>query len=532
VKKILITALAIVAIVLTVSMAKTSVIQAATITRYSGSTSFSSTDFREWWKNFIARFRDLHHTPSPTPTSTASGTPTPTATPMDMPSMTPTSSPIATSTPTTTPTATTQPGSVMLDGFGVGSGDGLEIGINLSQFNKVKTDAQNGVYDRPCTEAEHNKTLWHGLVNTVAKCHYDHEHGDDPNYVNDIFGKPGAFFGSSGQSISYPWQTFSLPSTTTESQALTMFGTDGQKENDLKHTGYYWVVRRGQSCDSPTWCVTDYRLQFHFMTSHINEVPARFHSYSLEARLCKDVNDPSSCGIYRNGGWTDSGQLFVTSIDDDCWSSLNGKVEGKQSNAQIVSLPNDTQFFPFNTQGLRDEMRCHKIVPSSVVKQFPNGYTSAVAQWWTHGGYDTRYVVSVYNPISNVDPASPSSMTANNMPFCTATDTTCRWTNSIMTAGLGYVTKVWEFVGSTPVDSNGDGRTDMTLGKVYLDRFGNAKTNCTKAGLDCIPFELNNIPLNGKDASFSNKQCSDCARVNHDITPANKPTWINWFMKM
>ncbi|MBZ0303776.1 MAG: hypothetical protein K8J31_28810, partial [Anaerolineae bacterium] len=141
-------------------------------------------------------------------------------------------------------------------GFGVGGGDGLETGIRLDILNQVKADVAAGVYDRPCTAAEHDPTKWHSLVNLEAKCHYDHQHGDDPSYVNDIFGEPGGWFQSPGQSISFPWQTFPAQ-TPTESNAGYL-GT-GKMENEAKHEGYYWVVRRDQPCTTDTGqnCVKD-----------------------------------------------------------------------------------------------------------------------------------------------------------------------------------------------------------------------------------------------------------------------------------
>ena len=99
-------------------------------------------------------------------------------------------------------------GGYSTNNFGVGQGNGLEVGINLPVLEQVRADIAAGVYDRPCTEAEHDPTKWHSLVNVEAKCHYDHQHNDDPHYVDDIFGEPGAWFGNPGQSISYPWQTF------------------------------------------------------------------------------------------------------------------------------------------------------------------------------------------------------------------------------------------------------------------------------------------------------------------------------------
>ena len=128
------------------------------------------------------------------------------------------------------------------EGLGVGEGDGLEIGINLAAFNQIKADIAAGVYDRPCTEAEHDPTKWHTLVNVEAKCHYDHEHGDDPHYVDDIFGEPGDWFASPGQSISYPWQTFAIPAGMSKYSTPEEAGAIGHLENEVKHEGYMWIL--------------------------------------------------------------------------------------------------------------------------------------------------------------------------------------------------------------------------------------------------------------------------------------------------
>ncbi len=468
-----------------------------------------------------------------------------TITPVVSPSAiaTPKMTAMASPTPVTTPSATTAPnGTSATGGFGVGSGDGLEVGINLAKFNQVKADAVKGVYDRVCTAAEHNKNIWHSLVNTTAKCHYDHEHGDDPNYVNDIFGEPGAWFNNAGQSISYPWQTFSIPANTTEAQAMSITGVEGQKENDLKHQGYFWVVRRGQTCDGGEYCITDSRLEFHFMSSHHNEVGVRFHSFSFEGRLCKNPNDPSTCGIYRTGGWSDNGQLFVSSaatggsgyLTQPCWNLRNSDpIRG-----QLISLPTDSQFFPLNTQGLMDEFRCHKTITDSIVKAMPNGMidsSQAPVEWWAHGSSDFRYVIRVFDPLSNVDTMTPSGVTVQNAPFCKPGDVTCRWNNSNFSAGQGYTTQVYEYYDNTPVDSDKNGKTDLTLGKVFMNRFGNRNMNCTGAGLDCIPLILTNVPLSDPGKSnqrYSNRQCEACTRVDHDLTPVGRPSWIQWYFNM
>src|SRR5207237_9204693 len=115
-------------------------------------------------------------------------------------------------------------------------------------------------------------TAWHGLYDPDRNCHYTHEHHDDPNTVNDIFGEPGAWYGRPGETISYPFQTFSAA---------------GQ-ENDVKHNGYKWLVARDLGCHpfgSATGCITDYRVEVHSLATAADAV-VRFHSFQAEIRAC------------------------------------------------------------------------------------------------------------------------------------------------------------------------------------------------------------------------------------------------------
>ncbi|MBZ0275832.1 MAG: hypothetical protein K8I60_06790, partial [Anaerolineae bacterium] len=192
-------------------------------------------------------------------------------------------------------------------GLGVGSGNGLEAGINVNALNQIKADIANGVYNRPCTPEEHDPTRWHTLVNVERKCHYDHQHGDDPYYASDLFGEPGAWFNAPGQSIAYPWQTF--PARTLN-EPDTAYLNSGQMENQAAHEGYGWVVRRDQPCPTGN-CVTDFRLQYNAIFGASGAI-VRFHSFSLEARVCVTANDPATCGMMRLGGWADFGPLFTT----------------------------------------------------------------------------------------------------------------------------------------------------------------------------------------------------------------------------
>jgi hypothetical protein len=312
-------------------------------------------------------------------------------------------------------------------GLGVGSGQGTETGINLTAFNQLKTEIATGAYDRPCTAAEHDPTKWHTLVNIQAKCHYDHMHGDDPTYVNDIFGEPGVWFNSTGQSISYPWQTFPA-ATATEGNAA--YVAQKRMENDLKHEGYVWVVRRNQPCPNGN-CVTDFRIQTHAIFA-AHDMPVRYHSFSLEARLCLQASNPSSCGIVRYGGWVDTGRLFTTAPGVvSCTHDVN---------EIFIPLPADTQYFPIDRPDARDEIRCHPNITN--LPAYPS--QRPLAEWWAHGGGETRFQLRVYDPIGNVDPADP----ARWQFFCAQTDVNCRYDASIFSMFVGYTLHIHEFIGN------------------------------------------------------------------------------------
>jgi len=393
---------------------------------------------------------------------------------------------------------------------------GPEIGVDLDQINQLKADIAAGMYDRPCTAQEHHPTQWHLLVDPVNKCHYDHQHGDDPNYVNDLFGQPGAWFGQPGQSISYPWQTFKAQYA---DEPNTTYVANKQMENDLKHEGYFWVVRRNQSCPEP-YCTTDFRLQVHAVFGAM-DMPVRFHSYSFEARVCRDPNDPASCGIVRNGGWADFGRLFTTDGVIDC---------GHGVEEQFISLPADTLYFPIDRPEARDEIRCHPLITH--LPAYPS--TRPLSEWWAHSPADRiRFQLRSFDPLGNVIPDDPAQWRL----FCSLDDPNCRYNQSIMTAWIGYTLQIPEFhhSGGPRLDANRDGRTDY-LG--YSNRWGAFVSNCTQPGLDCVPTEYSNILLNQfpddhgvfKEARYTHHICDDCPKVDLDLSPPNQK-WISWFYR-
>jgi len=486
----------------------------------------------------------------------------------------PTSTPRPTSMvmPTSAVYPTAPPnGNAPSGGLGVGRGDGLNMGINLATFNQLKSEAASGAYSRPCTAAEHDSTKWHTIVNPVAKCHYDHQHGDDPNYVNDVcaqradgsqvcFGEPGDWFGKPGQSISYPWQTFKLPAGVTNDHitAEQAGATNGLMENQFKHEPYTWIVRRDQPCLANTVCTTDFRVQFHG-AMFTPEALTRYHSISIESRICRNANDPKTCGIYRTGGWADYGILLTPQYDNsyDC-GGIGSSRFGDPEIETYLDLEN--LFDPIYPKGHPDRhrnyppgvderFRCHQTLTSAQVQSHLNsGKSRIIDQWWIRD--PNRAQIRFFDPIGNTVENPVGSQKFAVHFYCEhdpatglAKDPKCRMNNAKFTMAMEYVTAIPEFIGyasqNGSVDSNGDGRTDVTAAKkVYMDRWkGSVSKTCAGPSLDCVPYIADNIELNagGKEGGYDHNECTEfngrCPVLDHDLTPTNQSSWISWFYK-
>lgn len=423
--------------------------------------------------------------------------------------------------------------------FGVGSGSSiqgnLQVGINMARFNAIKQAAQTDVaYRTVCPSHDPNK--WHTLVDPVRKCHYDHHHGDDPHFVADLLGQPGAWFGDSGRSISYPWMTFNF-----NGQANNVPTASSQMENDYKHEGYYWVVRRGMPCNGIEQqgglCVRDYRVLFH-MAQTTMDFPVRFHSYSMEAIICRE-NGAAPCGVYRIGGWMDTGVLARQTTPNGALTegcAVNGPEAGTR-----VSLPSDEWIEQFecgtvgqnqsrcsNPGGGNNNWRCHQAFRG--IQQLPAKGSAELATWFAHDLADrARYQISFFDPIAELNPANPASPTlTTDSLLCTGVN--CRHTGSMVNGIPGYAVVVADRGGHT-VDSNNDGVADL---RGYTNRWGERVSGCTRASLDCVPVEMSAPVGAGRAWSPGINQCYNtggCLPNNYDFTPTGLTSWVTWFQR-
>lgn len=293
-------------------------------------------------------------------------------------------------------------------------------------------------------KCKHDENVWHGRV--LGKCEFTHDHGDDPSVVNDIFGEPGAWYGQSGKEISYPWQTYRVDTNMRHDQVLEAKGVEGGMENQMKHEGYFWKVKRDLPCEK-NYCVRAFRIMYH--NHPTMDMKVRWHSASFEAYVCKDVIQMNTCGVIRTGGWFDFGYLFEPEGEKKCEELLKDKEMRKKYR---VETEFDEQFMEtdFNLESdLIDEFRCH----------FKD---RDLIEWWGHGGSDVRFQLTIESGKRDVK--------------------------------IGYFLPVNLYYVDGYIK---DGLVNMPVGERYINRFGKINNECKKVDIDCIPIEYKNIYLSG-----------------------------------
>ena len=451
-------------------------------------------------------------TPYPVPTDTLVP---PTETPTETATLVPATPVPATATPTATPVPVGLTPPNWLDGA-----MSAEQGMSPAVYNKLRADAASGAFDRACEPSEHDPRQWHTLLNYAASCHFDHQHGDDPHAVDDLFGPVGAGFGAPEWTVAYPWQTFPIADNETNPNVQPAQGA--MLENQSKHEGYIWIVRRNQTCRGGQYCLTDFRLQIHFHGS--NDAPTRWHSFSFEGRLCAQVGQPNTCATYRLGGWADYARLYVppqpTNSVIDCFTTFNSALEGKPGaltyQQYILQLANYNQFFrPEVDQLPNDELRCHKQIPAGLVTAYPSGFPNA-AEWWGKSPFDFRWQFRLWNPDANVTTAGVAAA-----PNCAPESTTCRWSHSRFTAEIDYVIPI-----NSWMDRNGDGVSDFSG---YVNRLGGNAPGCTGAALNCIYADMRGIRRNPGGLGYNHDLTPGSVPWDYDITPQGRASWITWF---
>jgi hypothetical protein len=290
----------------------------------------------------------------------------------------------------------------------------------------------------------HDPRVYHSLWDSARGCHYDHHHGDDPHALDDLLGTD--LFAKMGGEISYPWQT--------SSQAGL--------ENDLKHAGYFWHVRRDIPCDGvPSPCISAFRVLVHQHPTD-RDATVQYHSYAFEFRT-------SDGGYGLFGGWADFGDLHapegtvVLNVPDN-HDSYRGGGAGRHKQHAVEGGPRAPSFIWYGaSRGL----------PPG--QNGPRGFVTLS--------------VSIQDPWDWTDPANPSR-TDDYVCHGHVSADACRSNGTNMRPHLmGFnVDTRFPFI-----DADGNGQVDF---EGYADRYGQPYPDgggCSAYGVDCAPVVMRGL---------------------------------------
>lgn len=347
----------------------------------------------------------------------------------------------------------------------------LEAGQYVFNVPELAVPTDTPVPPTETPEPAHDDRAWHPVSETIS-----HEHKGNPHDLDGVFGTQ--IYTWAGDEISYPWQTFVGADETYPSPP-----GPGQFENDFKHEGYGWIVEPNiaETVGFPilggeggAYEITDVRIQIHSVQAGIG-ITARFHSFWAEARMCRVADN--ECGTIHTGGWGDYGFLNFNGVH--------------------VPLPNDPSADFLQTN---DSRRSHDAPAFGIWYTYPAEFGHAQVGY-AFGLNDVWVALDVNDPL--------------NSPFI-CPDFQCEFNSS--TIGLGFFKS--SVKANSVIDPDGDGLADFSG---FTDRYGNIVNGCSEPGLDCVPLEMVNFPVDEKSIAFR----TGIPIRDYDISPPGE-FWIEY----
>ena len=385
-------------------------------------------------------------TPTGTATATATDTVVPVATATAEPTATDTSTPTATATATATPLPTATAISMILP------------------------------YPGAPKCANHDAAWWHALWNPALGCHYDHEHGSNPDgmagYVISgttmTYGSLAAF---SGQQLGYVWQT--------------------TNENLYKHSGYHINTAVNLPCEQQNYlylptsarkCVRSFRIVAH-VDHAVREGLGRFHSFSAEVEGCNRTY--TRCGIIRTGGLNDTGDAHAP-YKETCVEPVGSNRPSCPTAAVWDYQRHNPPYWAFTVRTKAEanlaggylcrNVSCQNLSGDKMVwenlsadRTMSLGNRLGVANRLLHMNLRT------YNAASYYDPADKTFKFVCPLGNCNAT---------------GDAVYVYAVAFDVPASLAVNGVVNY---QGFTDRAGRISTSCTVAGVECVPLEIRNL---------------------------------------
>lgn len=307
--------------------------------------------------------------------------------------------------------------------------------------------------------AIHDVRAYHGLWDAALGCHYNHHHGDDPRVTDDLFGP--SLFSLMGGEISHPWQTFS----------------DAGYENDLKHAGYFWHVRRDLPCPS-RGCITDFRVLVHQHPSG-RDAAVRYHSAVFEANvLDRQTGRPGYIQV--PGMWVDFGDLHIDGVP-------------------VLDVPGNGNRHKQHTSATRGATP--QIIWYGASQQTLEGRQGFVRV--------STSIHDVWDFTSLADPSASDDFVCWPDPRCRANATVLR--PHLLTVSIPFQVRA-------VVDPDGDGIADWTG---WTDRYGAIASGCGSPSLDCVPVMMRGIHV---EVNYECEAVCGQSFRDHDIYFLGRPS--------
>lgn len=458
----------------------------------------------------------------PGPIATDTPVPLPTVTPEPLPTDTLVSLP--TDTPVPLPTVTPEPATPTLAPTAV--------------VIPSPTPGQLALVDYPLCPS-HNEGAWHGTIDSVRQCHYDHTHGDDPSTANDIFGN--WVFGD--KTISYPHAS---------SPAENMYQTyimSNTVDTSKKHAGYFYFVQRNipnSPVSLPNWntpvdsYIRDIRLQAHFWG--VGDTAVRFHSSYYEIRVQSKAT--GAYGMIKVGGLMDTGilelykqqwvpiagqdpdfatyssQFWYPGYNDQAGKSIDNYRGYKQTCAQIQQRMGNQNFW----DPLYNMTSEYTSLSSDVLWSFAPGMFGSMN---VAGASIEKFDAPDCVEAGPVNIKNPYAATYQIKSICQMGGREgCRLNGSEVSVFMVFVQvkKEWD---NGPLDTNRvPGIVSLAT---YTDQKQNIASGCTAPSYACIPLILIDMPVG---QAFYQKSGNGKTFVHEfDQTPATRLVngkWESW----
>lgn len=339
----------------------------------------------------------------------------------------------------------------------------------------VQPDGPNAYPGAPFCES-HNNSEYHGLWNEKLKCHYDHEHGENPFTTSVVSAFPG----------------FNLRELIGNVE-IGHTNPSGPMENTHKHGGFKWDVTLSHNAgckgrESVPTGVDALVVQYHNFGDYSVEFESRVHSAVGLLRQCKTSNP------------TDFGYIFVNQHQD-----YGQRVSPYQGN--ILTYP-DTPV-PAYTAAREPYFAVSCFGGSAPCSKYPSRQAILSRNSDTHstwisepgnlnGSGSTLFGIlfrlrDTYQSLDASDLSHPFSfswMCSSDGGKSYAAQTGCRYNNSTSRVHevMGRIPEAWDNLAGFDTDS----RTGRITATGFVKRFGELAPDCQSAGPDCHPIKLVN----------------------------------------